>query len=202
MYDSAGKQTWGVEYDVYGKIRKRSVGGAVDCPFRYQGQYEDEETGLYYNRFRYYEPSKGVYLSQDPIRMKGNRLGFYSYVKDTGVRLDQIGLMDPSDIQFSQDSISDVFTEGPWKGKSLDEAIEATKAAGALPEGLTLNVMELNGGRDIVTLNNRTLYVAQQAGIVVNPNFVGPEGINKLNKLLDGKMPLEPGEQPVIKCKK
>jgi hypothetical protein len=26
------------------------------CPFRYQGQYEDAETGLYYNRFRYYSP--------------------------------------------------------------------------------------------------------------------------------------------------
>ena len=40
-------------------------------PFRYQGQYEDIETGLYYNRFRYYSPESGTYISQDPIRLAG-----------------------------------------------------------------------------------------------------------------------------------
>jgi hypothetical protein len=108
--------------------------------------------------------------------------------------------MDPFDINFSQNSISDVFTEGPWAGKTLQEAIDATIAAQKLPDGLTLNVMSLNGGQDIVTLNNRTLYVAQQANIMVHPNFV--DNINKLNKLLDGHLPLPLGEQPDIKCKK
>ncbi|EFI16444.1 Rhs family protein [Bacteroidetes oral taxon 274 str. F0058] len=40
-----------------------------DCPFRYQGQYEDSETELYYNRFRYYSPDEGMYISQDPIEL-------------------------------------------------------------------------------------------------------------------------------------
>ncbi|MHC9088801.1 RHS repeat-associated core domain-containing protein [Tenacibaculum sp. IMCC1] len=31
-------------------------------PFRYQGQYEDEETGLYYNRFRCYLSDTIVFL--------------------------------------------------------------------------------------------------------------------------------------------
>jgi RHS family protein len=44
-----------------------------DCPFRYQGQYEDSETGLYYNRFRYYDPSTGAYISQDPIGLAGKQ---------------------------------------------------------------------------------------------------------------------------------
>jgi len=61
--------------------------------------------------------------------------------------------------------------------------------------------MELNGGRDIVTLNNRTLYIAQEAGLTnIHPNF--QDNINKLNKLLDGGMQLPLGEQPVVKpCK-
>ena len=47
-----------------------------------KGQYEDEETGLYYNRFRYYDPSTGAYISQDPIGLAGgSRL--YGYVHDT-----------------------------------------------------------------------------------------------------------------------
>ncbi|WP_151894171.1 RHS repeat-associated core domain-containing protein [Patiriisocius marinistellae] len=48
---------------MYGKIRKQVIGHALDCAFRYQGQYEDDETGLYYNRFRYYAAEEGVYLS-------------------------------------------------------------------------------------------------------------------------------------------
>ncbi|SUB89296.1 Cell wall-associated polypeptide CWBP200 [Porphyromonas macacae] len=48
-----------------------------NCPFRYQGQYEDEETGLYYNRFRYYDPNAGNYISQDPIGLEGDLLNLY-----------------------------------------------------------------------------------------------------------------------------
>jgi RHS repeat-associated protein len=63
-----------------------------DCPFRFQGQYEDAETGFYYNRFRYYDPSIGAYLSQDPIRLAGNNPTLYSYVKDVNTWIDVFGL--------------------------------------------------------------------------------------------------------------
>jgi RHS repeat-associated protein len=52
--------------DIYGKVRTFAGRSLSDCPFRYQGQYEDSETGLYYNRLRYYSPEEGIYLSQDP----------------------------------------------------------------------------------------------------------------------------------------
>jgi hypothetical protein len=50
------------------------------------------ETGLYYNRFRYYSPEEGMYVTaQDPIRlMGGNRL--YGYVHDPNAWLDVFGL--------------------------------------------------------------------------------------------------------------
>lgn len=41
------------------------------CPIRFQGQWEDEETGLYYNRFRHYDPMIGQYVSPDPIGLIG-----------------------------------------------------------------------------------------------------------------------------------
>ena len=64
-------------------------------PFMYQGQYEDIGTGLYYNRFRYYEPNTGTYISQDPIGLVGgNRL--YGHVHDTNSWLDILGLHNPS----------------------------------------------------------------------------------------------------------
>jgi len=92
MYNSEGEKTWEVEYDIYGKVRKLVKGSLKDCPFRYQGQYEDEETGLYYNRFRYYTPDEGIYLSQDPIKLAGNNPNFYAYTKDNLSWIDPLGL--------------------------------------------------------------------------------------------------------------
>ncbi len=59
--------------------------------FRYQGQYLDSETDLYYNRFRYYDPNTGTYISQDPIYILGG-LNTYAYVKDTNNWVDVFGL--------------------------------------------------------------------------------------------------------------
>ncbi|MFC2328837.1 RHS repeat-associated core domain-containing protein [Prevotella nigrescens] len=43
-------------------------------PFRQVGQTEDRELdGLYYNRFRYYDPSTGNYIGQDPIGLAGKQ---------------------------------------------------------------------------------------------------------------------------------
>ncbi|WP_346822872.1 RHS repeat domain-containing protein [Rapidithrix thailandica] len=191
-----------MEYNIYGNIRSQTKGEQHFIPFRNQGQYEDAELdGLMYNRFRYYDGNSGMYISQDPIGLAGNNPNIYGYVSGSNMRIDPLGLMDPWDIQFTQNSISDKFNEGPWRGKTSKEAIEQTAKEGKLPNGLQLNVMELNGGQNIVTLNNRTLYVAQEAGLnYVKTNFV--DNINKLNKLLDGGMPLDLDEQPIIKCKK
>ncbi|RPD43590.1 RHS repeat protein, partial [Hymenobacter sediminis] len=66
-------------------------GKPQDCPFRYQGQYEDTETGLYYNRFRYFDPEAGQYISQDPIGIRGG-ISLYAYVDDTNIQVDILGL--------------------------------------------------------------------------------------------------------------
>jgi RHS repeat-associated protein len=67
MYDTNGEKTWEAVLDIYGRVRTFAGRSLSDCPFRYQGQYQDEETGLYYNRFRYYDAEVGSYISQDPI---------------------------------------------------------------------------------------------------------------------------------------
>ena len=64
----------------------------VDCPFRWAGQYFDSETNLCYNRFRYYSPETGSYLSQDPIRLAGNNPTLYAYVSDSNSWVDILGL--------------------------------------------------------------------------------------------------------------
>ncbi|MFV0505979.1 MAG: RHS repeat-associated core domain-containing protein [Bacteroidales bacterium] len=61
-------------------------------PFLYQGQYFDEETGLAYNRFRYYNPAEGAYISQDPIGLAGGMPNLYAYVGDSNYWIDPWGL--------------------------------------------------------------------------------------------------------------
>ena len=92
MYNSDGEKTWSAELDIYGSVRNFAGRSLSDCPFRYQGQYEDEETGLYYNRFRYYDPKIGNYLSQDPIGLAGSNPNIYAYVSDTNNRIDLFAL--------------------------------------------------------------------------------------------------------------
>ncbi|MGJ1020686.1 RHS repeat-associated core domain-containing protein, partial [Bacteroides fragilis] len=90
-YDSKGELVWEMLLDVYGKVAE-CHGDRTLVPFRYQGQYEDEETGLYYNRFRYYSPDMGMYISSDPIGLAGNNPTLYGYVLDVNTWLDEFGL--------------------------------------------------------------------------------------------------------------
>ena len=91
MYDGQGNKTWDCTLDIYGKVANFAGKSRCDCPFRFQGQYEDEETGLCYNRFRYYDTNISHYLSQDPIKIQGGRR-LYSYVHNTNIWLDPMGL--------------------------------------------------------------------------------------------------------------
>jgi RHS repeat-associated protein len=93
MLDATGRAVWAGELDVLGRLQPTIEG--VDphaCPFRWPGQYEDAETGLYYNRYRYYDPDAGSYISRDPIGLGGD-LAPYRYVVDPLRFIDPLGLM-------------------------------------------------------------------------------------------------------------
>ena len=91
MLDEQGQRVWAAEIGVYGDLRN-VVGEKQACPFRWPGQYEDEETGLYYNRFRYYDPEAGGYICEDPIRLEGG-LRLRVYPADPLTWVDQLGLV-------------------------------------------------------------------------------------------------------------
>jgi RHS repeat-associated protein len=67
-------------------------------PLRFAGQYHDPETGLHYNRFRYYNPDTGGYLSPDPLGLAGgpNPMG---YVPNPTTWIDPLGLAKQCDNQ-------------------------------------------------------------------------------------------------------
>jgi RHS repeat-associated protein len=90
-YNEVGELVWETDYDIYGGLRNLK-GGRSFIPFRQLGQYEDIETGLYYNRFRYYDALSGLYISQDPIGLMSYEPNFYSYVSDINSWVDIFGL--------------------------------------------------------------------------------------------------------------
>jgi RHS repeat-associated protein len=65
-------------YDSFGNLTGST--GSLTNSFRYTGREFDTETGLYYYRARYYDPSAGRFLSEDPIRYAGGSPNFYHYV--------------------------------------------------------------------------------------------------------------------------
>ena len=90
MYDSEGTRS-GTARSIFTERWRTSGRITARLPFRFQGQYEDIETGLYYNRFRYYSPEMGIYISSDPIGLAGG-FNTYAYVKDTNTWVDVLGL--------------------------------------------------------------------------------------------------------------
>jgi RHS repeat-associated protein len=81
---------WAVQYRAYGNV-VRTLANEIDTPLRFQGQYYDEESGLHYNRHRYYQPTTGRFLTPDPIKLAGG-LNNYQYVPNPVNWVDPLGL--------------------------------------------------------------------------------------------------------------
>ena len=94
--DSGGTAVWKWESDPFGATAADTDpdgnGMHVTVNLRFPGQYYDQETGLHYNYFRYYDPQTGRYLTSDPIGLAGG-LNTYGYVGGNPVgRTDPLGL--------------------------------------------------------------------------------------------------------------
>ena len=109
MTDDKARPIWSAEYAPFGKriatgeptlaqanapgfVAQGGVEG-IKLDLRLPGQWEDEESGLYYNDHRYYDPGQGRYLSADPLGLRGG-LNAYTYVGNNPVGYsDPLGLV-------------------------------------------------------------------------------------------------------------
>ncbi|CBJ80438.1 Complete genome; segment 11/17 [Xenorhabdus bovienii SS-2004] len=97
MLSEEGVLVWAQRLTTWGKAEKSQVIASnnpdyhVNCNLRFCGQYEDEESGLYYNRFRYYSPDTAQYISADPIGLLGG-VNPYGYVHNPSKWIDPYGL--------------------------------------------------------------------------------------------------------------
>ena len=80
-------------YDSFGNLTNSS--GSLTNFFRYTGREFDSETSLYYYRARFYDPSAGRFLSEDPLspELMFDNLEVYEYVENDPVDFeDPLGL--------------------------------------------------------------------------------------------------------------
>ena len=75
-----GEIIWQADYRLFGelKVQRRRSHELYQQNLRFAGQYYDNETGLHYNTFRYYDPNCGRFTQQDPIGLAGG-INLYQY---------------------------------------------------------------------------------------------------------------------------
>ncbi|WP_312836080.1 RHS repeat-associated core domain-containing protein [Comamonas sp.] len=74
MTDANGQIAWAASLDPWGNVLDEYDPHGIGQPIRLPGQIHDWETGLYYNRHRYYDPAIGRYITQDPIGLAGDQI--------------------------------------------------------------------------------------------------------------------------------
>ncbi|MGP9827725.1 RHS repeat-associated core domain-containing protein [Ectopseudomonas khazarica] len=154
-----GQTLWQGEPDDWTAIGQEQ--GETDQPIRFQGQYHDEESGLYYNRYRYYAPELGRYVTQDPIGLAGGE-NFYQYPSPTT-------LVDPMGLE----------PEQTWWGKLKQTAAEwGIRPGGAQLEHRPIDPERLPPGVQ------SSIPVGDGIGEACNDKEIGLGGLGMVDKLL------------------
>ena len=171
-YNSYGNVVWQADYDIYGDLR--NIKGIRDfIPFRQLGQYEDDETRLYYNRFRYYDPRIGNYISQDPIRLVGNNPTLYGYVGDLNKYVDVWGL---SDYKLSSDFKNGASFLIP--GDSYEQFVKYSSMVGR-PDGQF--VSPSNQIDDLLKKANGDVSIIEEALCIPKGGWQGKGGMYRID---------------------
>ncbi len=91
-YNNLGATGALYDYDAFGR-ELRSSGPAADLvPFHFSTKFTDQETGLNYYGYRYYDPQNGRWLNRDPIGERGG-VNLQYFLENNGVNgVDVLGL--------------------------------------------------------------------------------------------------------------
>lgn len=191
MFDDRGDVVWSVDHHVWGEVRAiRSFGSlavaseqphrseALTCPWRFPGQYEDAETGLFYNRHRHYDPLTAQYASPDPIGLHGGDRP-QGYVPVPSIHCDPLGLAAEKGVlaaaNFAQNNrilptkaFSDVGQQvlsriAGQPIKTVGDLTAALRSGKITPSQIPVDYVKMND--TILILNTRTSTALTNAGI-------------------------------------
>jgi len=126
LSNAAGSIANTYTYDSFGKLTA-STGSLVN-PFQYTARESDSETGLYYYRARYYDPTIGRFIKEDPAGFDAGSPNFYAYVGN-----DATDGIDPFGLKCIRKLILVTAYSDPGPGK--DRPYFAPKKRGGKPRG-------------------------------------------------------------------
>ena len=163
LVNAEGKAYWSAEYDAWGNVLRENNPHNLKQLIRLPGQQYDEETGLYYNRHRYYDPLQGRYNTQDPIGLRGG-WNPYTYPLNPVAKVDPQGLMALGG-EFGKwaGSAANAASEGHMSYDNAAAAIDAANGPTYLPPSGSLSV-DIGGALDAFSGGSFT------AGIAIGTN--------------------------------
>ena len=124
LISNEGATEWRGEYDEWGNQLNEENLQQLYQPYRLPGQQYDDESGLCYNRNRYYDPLQGRYITQDPIGLDGGlnpypySLNPIEYIDPLG--LEQLLLPSPGQKAAGQSCVIDPLTKQPIGSFAVD----------------------------------------------------------------------------------
>lgn len=182
LTNAEGDLVWSVTYRAYGNV-VRALVNEIDNPIRFQGQYHDPETGLHYNRHRYYNPNTGRFLTPDPIGLAGG-LNNYQYVPNPTGWVDPLGL-----VSLAKDE--------PDKSLDRDQVENARRRqARMLDDNVGYNISPVTWDK-YPTIGRSGTFVTDRQG--ATDYFAGYEGQSEITvprsviSIIERDMGLEPG---------
>jgi RHS repeat-associated protein len=167
LIDSSGTVANHITYDSFGKVLAQSD-ATRSIGYGFTGREFDAETGLQYNRARYYDANTGRFLSADPSGFASGALNLYAYVGN-----DPVDLIDPLGLDACDD---------------LKKQLGLTDAQEKKLSDLAKPYLDLLNEKDLLTKVNDasvgydaqhhlTVIPGQQPGFTPLPP-IGPRGTN------------------------
>ena len=151
-----GETAWQGEYDEWGNLLGEESAQHLQQSLRLPGQQYDEESGLYYNRNRYYDPLQGRYITQDPIGLRGE-WNLYKYPLNPVRFIDSLGLKfhvngDPSDFNQAVEYLK--------QDSQMKETIDFLSSSEE-----TINIEYIEGTNVRFNSNNMAIYWNSRASL-------------------------------------
>jgi len=141
LTDNTGLPVWRANYEAFGRahVSTDPDGSSVTPDPQIQfnlrfGQYYDAESGLSYNRFRYYDANVGRYVSADPIGQGGGANVFqYSQMNPLRV-IDLLGLrsLTPEECKKIRALLDAEEQYGTWAAAFLYSDLQSASASASI----------------------------------------------------------------------
>ena len=165
MSDHTGSIIWKAEYKAWGECKTEKARSSffenseiISNNIRFQGQYFDLETGLHYNRYRYYSPYVGRFVSKDPIGLLGGN-NVYEYASNPTGWIDPTGLKKQKNSQMLGQNVTG---QCSWPGKQAHHLIPESLEEHQLLKDIDFKMNSASNGIMLPEISN--VYISEHLG--------------------------------------